>query len=365
MNVPWCKPIFDKDMKNAAINALQNEKFVLGESVSKFEEKFAEYCGTDFAISTNSGTMALQLTLMAMGLEKGNHVLTTPASFAATANSIIHAQGTPIFSDIDEHTCNLGPALIEKNLSPQTRGILPVHLYGRPADMDEINETAHKYDLFVIEDACQAHGALYKGKRAGSLANAGCFSFYSTKNMTVGGDGGMVTTNDEKIAQKVAKLRDCGRITKYEHDLIGYTARLNTVNAAIGLEQLKKLDEWNQKRRKNANLYVKLLSDVPEIKLPLPESEDVKPVYHLFTIRTGQRDKLKSFLEENGVSCGVNYTIPIHLQPIYKELYGFNEGDFPTAERLSKQVLCLPMFPDLTKEEIKYVVDKIREYFGR
>ena len=363
MNIPLAKPVFDNEMKTAAVEALQNEKFVMGESVFKFEEEFAKYCGVKRAVSTSSGTFALQLTLQALGVKNSDRVLTTPFSFIATANCIYCAGAKPVFSDIDTRTCNLDSSLAKQKLTSETKAILPVHLYGYPADLNSIMELTEDGKRVLVEDCCQAHGAKYHGKKVGSIGSAGCFSFYSAKNMTVGGDGGMAVTNTEDVAKKVAKLRDCGRISHYEHDMIGLTARLNTVNAAIGRVQLKRLDEWNNKRRNVASLYNKLLSDIYELELPPSGSKDILPVYHLYIVKTTRRDELKAYLERNGIQCGIHYPIPIHLQPIYRQLYGYKEGDFPRSELVCNQVLSLPMYPELEQEGIEKVSEKIHEFF--
>ncbi len=365
MKIPLAKPVFDDEMKNAAVNALQNEKFVMGESVFKFEEEFAKYCGVRKAVSTSSGTFALQLSLQALGITPKDKVLTTPYSFIATANAAYCAGATPVFADIDPKTCNIDPQLTQQKLSSETKAIIPVHLYGYPADMTPIVDVAKKRKLAIVEDCCQAHGAKYFGKRVGSLGDVGCFSFYPSKNMTVCGDGGMAVTNNEEAAAKIAKLRDCGRKSHYEHDIIGLTARLNSVNAAIGRVQLKKLDGWNEKRRNVARLYNKLLDDVQELGLPPSENSDVSPVYHLYVVRTNRRDELKTHLESNGIQCGIHYPLPIHLQPIYKEMFGYKEGDFPKSELVAKQVLSLPMFPDFDKAGIEQVSEKIHEFFAK
>lgn len=363
MKIPLGKPVFDKEMQEAAVNALTNERFVLGESVLKFEEEFAKYCGVDYAVSTNSGTDALQLALMSVGIAMGQRVITSPASFIASSNAIIHANAEPAFSDIELKSYTLSPSLLKQAVTPKTRAIIPVHLYGYPADMDSINSTAEKHGLNVIEDACQAHGALYHGKRAGSLGNVGVFSFYPSKNMTVGGDGGMIVTNDEKIAAKAAKLRDCGRKSQYVHDIIGYTARLNSVNAAIGRVQLRHLDDWNHKRRQIAETYHKLLNDIEGLIRPASESTSISPVFHLYVIRTKHRDELKTWLESNGISCGIHYVLPIHLQPIYMDMFGFKKGLFPNAEELCETCLSIPIYPDLSSNEIEYISDRIHEFF--
>jgi len=356
MKIPLAKPLVTGEMIDAAIHALQNEFLVMGESVYKFEEEFARYIGTKHAASVNSGTFALASSLIASGIEKGDKILTTPMSFIATANSVIHAGGIPVFSDIENDTGNMDTNLIE-NKSKGARGIIPVHLYGTPVDMDKIMELKEikEEGLFVIEDACQAHGAMYKGKRAGGIGDVGCFSFYSVKNMTVGGDGGMVTTNNEEIAEKIRILRDCGRISKYEHSMIGYTARLNTVNAAVGRVQLKHLDDWNEKRRYAARIYQKSLPR------DLLLSENENSVYHIFAMRSRRRDEIIQHLTEKGIVTGIHYPIPIHLQPIYKKLFGYKEGIYPVSEQFSREVVSLPIFPEITKDEVKFVCEQVLE----
>ncbi len=361
MQIELAHPLFDEEMKNSALSALENEKFVMGESVFKFEEEFARFCNVKHAVSTSSGMFALQASLQALGIKQGQGVLTTPLSFVATANSIVTSRSTPIFSDIDEITYNVSPLRAKELLNRDIKFIMPVHLYGYPADMESIMALADGRP--VIEDCCQAHGALYCKKKVGSIGAVGCFSFYPAKNMTVGGDGGMAVTDDEETAKKIAKLRDCGRISHYEHDEIGYTARLNTVNAAIGRVQLRRLETWNEKRRIIARMYNKLLSDIPELGLPPQESSDISPVYHLYVIRTPHRDQLKSYLEANGIQCGVHYPIPIHLQPVYRRLFGYKEGSFPKSESAAKQVLSLPMHPSLDHEEISQISEKIHVFF--
>lgn len=352
MDIKLTKPVFTEEMKSAAIEALQNEFFVQGESVYRFEEDFARYIGAKHAVAVSSGTSALSLSMIAMGVEAKDRVLTTPVSFIATANAIIHANGSPVFSDIEKDTGNMDADLLKNTES--IKGIIPVHLYGNPCNMDKIMELKEK-GLFVIEDACQAHGAEYKGTKAGNIGDIGCFSFYSTKNMTVGGDGGMIVTNNKEIAEKVSRLRDCGRVTKYEHTMIGYTARLNTVNAAIGRIQLKHLETWNKKRIHAANIYRRNLPADVLLR------ENGKCVYHIFGIRSEKRDEISQYLKENGVSTGVHYPVPIHLQPIYRELFNYKEGEHPVAESFSNEILSLPMYPEITDDEVKFVCEKINE----
>ncbi|MFQ5710567.1 MAG: DegT/DnrJ/EryC1/StrS family aminotransferase [Candidatus Geothermarchaeales archaeon] len=363
--IPLAKPVFDEEMRAAALESLQNERFVLGESVFKFEEEFARYCGTKHAVSLSSGTAALQLSLIALGVKPGDQIITSPASFVASANVALHVNATPTFSDINLGSYTMDPDLIVEKMTDEVKGIIPVHLYGHPSDMKPIADIAGERGLKVVEDACQAHGAEYWGRKTGALGDVGCFSFYPSKNMTVCGDGGMITTDDEEIASKVAKLRDCGRESRYIHDLIGYTARLNTVNAAIGRVQLRRLDKWVDKRRRNASQYDRLLSDLDGLITPPRGDPKTKPVYHLYVIRTSHRDELKKWLEEGGIQCGVHYVEPIHLQPIYRELFGYREGAYPNAELLCKTCLSLPMFPDLSNDEISYISEKIHEFFEK
>jgi dTDP-4-amino-4,6-dideoxygalactose transaminase len=254
---------------------------------------------------------------------------------------------------------------VKAAIKTNTRALIPVHLYGFPADVDCLKQASTNKKLAIVEDACQAHGAIYKGRKAGSLGDIGCFSFYSSKNMTVAGDGGMLTTNDERICYRATKLRDCGRQSKYVHDMIGYTARLNTVNAAIGRVQLKHLDEWNEKRRRNAETYGRLLSDIEELALPPAGDKDTRPVYHLYVVRTNLRDELKAWLQSQRIECGVHYPLPIHLQPVYVEMFGFKNGSYPRAEELCKTCLSLPMYPELSEKEIRSVCGRIGEFFEK
>ena len=362
MKIPPCKPAFDKEMEEAAINALRNEKFVLGESVTKFEEDFAKYCNVDYALSVSSGTNAITIALLAAGIKNNDEIITSASSYIATSNAVIHATGKPIFCDInDSYTIEVSQ--IKDKIKDKTKGIIPVHLYGHPADIDEINTIAREHNLYTIEDAAQAHGALYKGKKIGSLTDIGCFSFYTTKNMTVCGDGGMITTSNDKIAEKIDMIRNHGQKEKDVHEIIGYTSRLNTVNAAIGRVQLKKLPKWVEQRRNIAKRYNELLSDVEEIILPPGDIDDKKPAYHLYEIKTKRRDELVKYLKENGIICLIHYPTPIPLQPYYQNLYSYKKGDFPKSEELSNQAMDLPMFPDLKEDEIKYISEKIHDFF--
>ena len=286
-------------------------------------------------------------------------------SFIASSNCIIHARGVPEFADISMKDYCLDPQEVEARAKKGTQGIIPVHLYGQPVDFDAFNSVAEQKGMKIVEDACQAHGAKYKGKMVGSLGIAAAFSFYPSKNMTVLGDGGMVTTNDEGIAKACRKLRDSGRVSKYEHDIIGYTARMNSVSAAIGRVQLRHLSAWNEKRRDIAKRYSAKLKSISGLVLPPMPSKDYTPVFHQFVITTANRDKLKEHLEANGIEAGIHYPIPIHLQPIYKKMYGFKEGDFKNSERLAKECLSLPMHVLLTDEQASYICETIQSFFAK
>lgn len=361
--IPLAVPQFDEEMSQAALNALRNERHVLGEDVYKFEEEFARYIGTKYAVSTSSGTNALQIALIALGIGKPDQVMTSAFSFVASANVIIQAGATPIFSDIEQQTYNIDPKKIEQGITKATKALLPIHLYGYPCNMKEIKRIADDHNLRIVEDACQAHGAEYEGQKAGAIGDAGCFSFYPSKNMTVCGDGGMIVTNNEEAAKLAAKLRDCGRKSRYEHDVIGYTSRLNTVNAAIGRVQLKKLDGWNRKRMRNASTYDKLLSNLNEVVTPPKPNSEVKPVYHLYVIQAKNREELGVWLQKNCIQCAVHYPLPIPMQPIYRQLFNFKPGEYPVSESISKTCLSLPMHPFLSEEDIEYICRKIQEFY--
>ena len=361
--IPLASPIIDAEMREAALSALENEKLVMGESVHKFEEEFARYCGTKYAVSTGSGTAALSITLQALGISHGSEVVTTPFSFIATANAVLHAGAEPVFADVEDSGINLSPGKARAKIGPKTRALIPVHLYGHPAAMDEFLKITSETGLKLVEDACQAHGAEFGAKRVGSIGEAGCFSFYPAKNMTVGGDGGMITTDNAELAEAAGSIRDCGRDknSKYYMGRIGYTSRLNSVNAAIGRVQLRRLDSWNEARRRLAALYRRHLEGVDGIVLPPSERQDEKPVYHLFVIRTRMREQVKKHLEKNGIETGVHYPVPIHLQTPYRQEYGYMEGAFPLSESLSNEVLSLPIFPTLQEDDVVRICNILKD----
>jgi perosamine synthetase len=359
--IPLALPIIDEEMKAAALSAL-DEKLVMGESVFKFEEEFARYCGTKYAVSTSSGTTALSISLQALGVGHGSEVVTTPFSFIATANAVLHAGGNPVFADVGDSGVNLDPQKTRMKIGSKTRAVIPVHLYGHPAKMNEFLQISREKSVKLVEDACQAHGAQLEGKRVGSIGDVGCFSFYPAKNMTVGGDGGMITTSDQELAEAAMSIRDCGRDknSKYSHGRIGFTARLNTLNAAIGRVQLKRIDAWNEARRRLASRYRHELENVAGIELPPSEKPGESAVYHLFVIRTSMRERVKKHLENDNVETGVHYPVPIHLQLPYRQMFGYSEGAFPLSESLSNEVLSLPMYPTLSEDEIVRICDVVK-----
>ena len=350
-----------KEEINAGFSAVfEKSNFILGEEVKKFEEAFSQYCETRFGVGVNSGTDAIFLALKALGVGPGDEVIVPTFTFIATALGVSYTGAKPVFVDVEEDTCNLDPAKLKAAISKRTKVIMPVHLYGQSADMDPIKEIAQKHKIFVIEDACQAHGARYKGKRVGSLGDGACFSFYPTKGLGAFGDGGMVITNDQKLSDGVKMLRDYGRKDRYEHILKGYNSRLDTVQAVVLSAKLKHLDAWNQMRAQHAVYYFKLLKDFPGIKTFTPK-EDRNHVYQTFAVRVlKDRDEVCRKLQEKGIGVLIHYPIPLHLQTAYKDLK-HKRGDFPVAERLADQVISLPMFPHMTKEQIEEVCDSLKE----
>ena len=392
----------------AVTQAMAAGMFIGGPQVTGFEEEFAAFCDSRYCIGVGSGTDALRFALMAAGVGPGDAVVTVPNTFIATTEAISQACATPIFVDIDPQTYTMDPQkladLLKNNTQPnlsrlssrssrsyqdeildrdersgfhrdklnrlnkpnklnkpnRLRAIIPVHLYGQPADMDPILDIARQYGLAVIEDACQAHGASYKDRKAGSLGTAGCFSFYPGKNLGAFGEAGAVVTRDEDMAQQMRMIRDHGQARKYFHDLEGYNGRLDAIQAAVLRIKLKRLQDWNQSRRKNAALYTELLQDVPGITLPV-EAGFAESVFHLYVILADNRDGLQKFLSEKGVATGLHYPLPLHLQKAYTHL-GYVKGDFPVSESAAERLLSLPMYPELTAEQIDYVCSSIREY---
>ncbi len=348
-----------KDEIDVAVErVVKSGRFIMGQEVKAFEEAFADYCQTKYACGVSSGTAALHLAVLACGIGEGDEVITVDNTFIATAEGIIQNGAKPVFVDIEIDTYNIDPSKIEAKITEKTKAILPVHLYGQVADMDVIMSIAKKHNLKVIEDAAQAHGAEYKGKRAGSIGDVACFSFYPGKNLGAYGDAGAVTTNDPEIAEKVSMLRDHGRKVKYEHSAVGFNERMDSLQGAILNTKLKHLDEWTKKRRQVADWYKKYLPD--SVVSPV-EKEGNKHVYHLFVIRHPARDKLREFLKEKGITALIHYPIPLHLQEALKHLGG-KKGDYPISEQYSAKILSLPIFPELTEDEVKYVAESIGEF---
>jgi len=352
----------EAELKPVLENIMANGAFIGGPQVEAFEKEFAAFCGGGYCVGLNSGTDALRFALMAAGVGSGDEVITVPHTFIATTEAISQTGANPVFVDIDRVTCCIDVNQIEGRITSKTRAIVPVHLYGQPADMDPILEIARKYNLAIIEDACQAHGALYKGRPAGSMGTAGCFSFYPGKNLGAFGDAGAVVTGDDKLAQTIRMLREHGQSRKYYHDMEGYTGRLDAIQAAVLRPKLKRLADWNRARRDNAALYTKLLSDIPGVTV-VKEADFAQSVYHLYVILVDDRDGLQAFLAEKGVGTGLHYPLPLHLQKAYSPM-GFKKGDFPVSERTAEHLLSLPMYPELTTEQIEYVASCINEYLN-
>ena len=352
MKIPFFVQEFTDEMETAAVATLRNESFVGGESVSKFEEEFATYVDTKYAVSVNSGNSALQMSLMALGISNDSKIVTPTNSFIASANCIKMVNAHPVLSDIDPKDGSIDI----QNINEDVDGIIPVHIYGNPCNFDSVKAFAEEQKIPIVEDACQAHGATYKNKKVGSLSDVGCFSFYPTKNMTVGGDGGMVTTNNEEIAKKIISIRDNGRKTKNEFDKLGFTMRLNTVNASIGRVQLRHLDGKNARRQEIVSIYKKNLIE----DCTLPENEHGKSVYHQIVIRHKKRDEIRKVLMDNDIGSAIYYQTPIHLQPLYQE-YGYK---LPNSEKFAKEVLSLPSYPSLSDDEILVISECVNKVLG-
>lgn len=341
-------------------NVLNETAFIGGPYVEKFEKEFASFCKCNYAIGVGSGTSALWLALKCLGIKDGDEVITTPNTYIATAEAISFCGAKPVFVDVIEQTYNMNPELLVKAINYKTAAIIPVHLYGQTVDMNPIMEIAKRYNLLVIEDACQSHGAEYKGRPAGSIGDAGCFSFYPGKNIGAYGDAGAVVTNNPELAEKIRIYRDHGQTKKYHHEVLGWNTRLDGLQAAILSVKLKHLPKWNEARRANAELYNKMLRDIDGVITPF-EAEFAKHVYHIYAIRTKKRDELMKALAEKEIYCGIHYPIPIHFQNAYKFL-DHKKDSFPVTEKCVDEILSLPMFPELSKEQIKKISNEIKLY---
>jgi len=334
----------------------------LGENVQQLEKDFAKFCGAAYGIGVSDGTAALNIILRAMDIGPGDEVITVSHTFIATAEAIILTGATPVFVDIDPHTYLMDVAQVEAKITAHTKAILPVHLYGQTVDMDPLLEIAHRHGLRVVEDACQAHGAEYKGHKAGTLGDAAGFSFYYSKNLGAYGEGGFISTNDTELATKMRKIRDHGSGIRYHHDLVGVNGRLDEIQAVVLRAKLPHLAGWNLKRREHACMYSELLKGTPAV-LPTEQAGNT-PVYHLYVIRTPRRDEMQNFLKEQGVATGIHYPIPVHLQKSMEYL-GYKQGDFPVTEDVVSNILSLPMYAEIEDAEIKYVADSVKSFYNK
>jgi dTDP-4-amino-4,6-dideoxygalactose transaminase len=352
-------PQIGDEERRAVMEVLDSGQLAQGPVVEAFEREFAEWCGVGHAIAVNSGTAALHLVMLAHGLKEGDELITTPFTFVASANAALFVGARPVFVDIEEQTYCLDPARVEAAVTPRTRAIMPVDLYGHPADIGALREIADRRGLVLIEDACQAHGAAIEGRKAGALGVTATFSFYPTKNMTTA-EGGMVTTDDPQVASKVDSLRQHGAAQRYHHDILGYNFRLTDIAAAIGRAQLKKLDRFNETRRKNASILDEGLAGTPGVVLPR-ERPGYRHVYHQYTVRIERgRDRFQQRLRELGVGTAVHYPVPVHRQPLYTDL-GYRQVSMPVAERVADQVLSLPVHPGLSESDLERVVESVRK----
>lgn len=347
------------EIDSAVSEVIESCQFVLGPRVEEFETGFADYCQTRFAFGVNSGTSALHLALLAAGVKAGDEVITVSYTFVATVAAILYTGAKPVFVDIDPLTCNIDPAKIEAAITPRTKVIMPVHLYGTCADMDPILDIARRHNLLVIEDAAQAHGAEYQGKRAGSMGALACFSFYPGKNLGAYGEAGAVVTNDEKYVDVLKQLRDQGQSAKYLHDRVGYNYRMEAIQGAVLRVKLKHLDAWTNARRELANVYSRQLAD-SGVRL-LAEPAETKSVYHIFPLFSPDRDELREHLHANGISTGVHYPIPVHMQHGFSNL-GYKEGDLPLTEQVCREVLSLPMYPELEHATALQIAESVRQF---
>ena len=358
----------DKEIKNAISRVIKKSDFILGKEVKLLEKEFAEFSNSRYAVGVSSGTASLFLALVSIGIKYGDEVIVPAFTYIATSFAVSYTGARPVYVDIEEDTYNIDTDKIKKAITKNTKAIIPVHLYGQPANMPQILKIARQHNLKVIEDAAQAHGASIKmsdGKWriVGSIGDIGCFSFYPSKNLGAMGDGGMITTDNEEVYRKILILRDYGRVSKYEHKAIGYNSRLDTLQAAILRVKLKRIKHWNRMRQKAAGIYNKLLKDIPGLIKP-HVSDSVKHVCHVYAIRTKKRDQLLRLFRENGIQVLIHYPIALHLQKAYRNL-GYKRGDFPVSEIVARQIISLPIYPHLKENQIKFVVKIIKESLNR
>jgi dTDP-4-amino-4,6-dideoxygalactose transaminase len=379
-------------LDKAVIDVLASTNYIMGKNVTEFEKEFSEYLGVKHSISVGNGTDALVMALKSLGIGEGDEVITTTFTFFSTAETISSVGAVPVFVDVNKDTLNIDVTKIEEKINSKTKAIMPVHLFGQPVDMDEISAIAKKYNLYVIEDACQAIGSEYKGKKIGTLGDVACFSFFPTKNLGCAGDGGMIVTNNDNIATIARALRTHGSgengqraynllnnieeeiVTsnnsndtiynplKYFNYLIGFNSRLDAMQAALLRVKLKYIDEWNNSRRENASFYNANITNNSFVK-PV-EAADRKHVYHMYILQSEERESMVAYLKEKGIATGIYYPVPLHLQKVYKNL-GYKEGDLPNAEYLSKRTFAIPMYAELTLDQKQYITEVINNYSGR
>lgn len=345
---------------------LEKTNFIMGKEIEEFESLFAKFIGTEYAIGVSSGTDAIHLSLKVLGVKKGDEVILPAHTFTATAEPIVWLGAKPVFVDIDEKTYTLDPNHIAKRISCKTKVIIPVHLYGHPADMDEIQNLAKKHRIFILEDAAQAHGAKIKIKtkwvNVGTVGDLGIFSFYPGKNLGAYGDAGMIVTNSKKLAEKVTLLRNHGRTEKYIHDIVGFGNRLDTIQASILQTKLRHLKMWNIERQMKAKIYKKYLEGLKTLKLPFI-APWARSVYHLFVIKAKRRNALRKYLKSKGIETGIHYPVPLHLQPAYRFL-GYKKGELPVTEKVVDQILSLPLYPEMSEKHISYISQCIRDFYS-
>ena len=351
-----------KEIDAAISRALDNCSFCLGPDVVQFEKDFANYCGADHCVAFNSGTSALHVAMLLMNVGPGDEVITTPTTFVATSWAISYTGARPVFVDIEDPTFNLDPALIAKAITPKTKAVMPVHLYGHPFDVDPILDVCKKHNLPLVEDAAQAHGARYKGRMIGTFGAVSCFSFYPGKNLGAYGEGGGLVTNDAALAARARALREHGSTVRYYHDEVGFNYRMEGIQGAVLGVKLKHLDAWTRERRRLAARYHELLADTP-LQLPR-EAAYAESACHLYVVRHPDRDNLKKHLDANRIGCALHYPVPLHLQKCYANL-GYKPGDFPVAEKAARQCLSLPVYPELGDARVERVAASIREFFGK
>ncbi len=357
---PQERPLKRQIMKSIS-SIIDSKEFILGKNVNSLEEKIAKYIGVADAIGVASGTDAMTLSLTVLGIGKGDEVITTPFTMAANVEAILHVGAKPVFADVDRETFNILPSEIERKITPATKAILPVHIFGNPCDMEKIMEIAARHKLHVIEDACQAFGSEIGEKKCGSFGILSALSFFPTKNLGGYGDGGMILINDTAYSEKLRQLRAHGQEKKYIYKYLGWNSRLDELQAAVILPKMRKIDGWNLQRRKLALKYHKLLSNIPQVNVPL-----VAPghVFHLYTIKAGKRDLLQKFLGQGGIQTTVNFPLPLHLQQAYND-GSYHKGDYPNAEYLCERGLSLPLFVGMSDAQVKYVCGKVREFYSK